>query len=173
MTDVWQNLVAEVAAEADMICYQIREGELGRMCESPIEVAFLAACILHQGMHGAPFPIIGTPSEEQHAAAEASRRPTFFIAPQYQIEQYRADFVIGFAGYGTLKQTGVVVECDGHNFHERTKEQAQRDKERDRFLQTKVAKVIRFTGSEIYRKPLACAESALHVLEEALFAWHQ
>lgn len=29
----------------------------------------------------------------------------------------------------------VVVECDGHEFHERTKAQAARDRERDRGLQ--------------------------------------
>ena len=34
-----------------------------------------------------------------------------------------------------IYQRQVVVECDGHDFHERTKEQAANDRERDRGLQ--------------------------------------
>jgi hypothetical protein len=37
----------------------------------------------------------------------------------------------------------LVVEVDGHDFHE--KEQARRDKQRDRFMTTTGAKVLRFT----------------------------
>lgn len=172
MPDMWDNLVREIADQADMICYQIREGEISRECESPIEKVFLAAIIFHQQLHGGGFPMIGVPSAERHAVAWESKRPELFIAPQQQVGQYRVDFIVGYAGYGTLKQTGVAVECDGHDFHEKTKEQAQRDKERDRYLQTKVAKVIRFTGSELYRQPLACAESAVTIAEGAMLAWH-
>ncbi|KAA0117930.1 DUF559 domain-containing protein [Methylobacterium sp. P1-11] len=55
-----------------------------------------------------------------------------------------------------------VVECDGHEFHERTKEQAQRDRSRDRRLQEAGYRVFRFTGSEIYRDPLGCAREVMN-----------
>ena len=48
----------------------------------------------------------------------------------------------------------VVVECDGHGFHEKTKEQARRDKARDRDLHAMGCPVIRFTGSELVANPI-------------------
>lgn len=47
----------------------------------------------------------------------------------------------------------VAVELDGHEFHERTKDQAGRDKRRDRALVSKGWTVIRFTGAEVVRSP--------------------
>lgn len=58
----------------------------------------------------------------------------------------------------------VVVECDGHDFHEKTRKQAARDKARDRYLVRQSARVLRFTGSEIHRDALACANESLTVL---------
>lgn len=46
-----------------------------------------------------------------------------------------------------------VVECDGHEFHERTKEQAAHDKRRDRYLAAEGYRVLRFAGSEIFADP--------------------
>lgn len=56
------------------------------------------------------------------------------------------------------------VECDGHPFHERTKEQAARDRRRDRYLINNGVQVIRFSGSEIYNKPRKCAAEVEAVL---------
>ena len=42
------------------------------------------------------------------------------------------------------------IETDGHEFHEKTKEQAAKDKKRDRFLITKCDRLLHFTGSEIW-----------------------
>ncbi len=60
----------------------------------------------------------------------------------------------------------IVIEVDGHEFHERTKEQAQRDKSRDRALTGAGYRVLRFTGSEVFRDPIARAESIMFQLEE-------
>lgn len=59
---------------------------------------------------------------------------------------------------------GVVIECDGHDFHERTKEQAAHDRGRDRWMQANGWSVLRFTGSEIHRDPHRCAEEAISFL---------
>ena len=74
----------------------------------------------------------------------------------------RPDFVVLDRG------VKVVVECDGHEFHERTKEQAENDKSRDRLLSSRGWKVLRFTGSEIYRDPVGCVNEIEGIIEEAL-----
>lgn len=58
----------------------------------------------------------------------------------------------------------VVIECDGHDYHERTKEQARKDRGRDRAFQQAGWLVARFTGSEIYADAERCAREALNML---------
>jgi very-short-patch-repair endonuclease len=86
-----------------------------------------------------------------------------FIIPQQQIDRYRVDFLIELRYAGRVK--AIVVECDGHDYHERTKEQAAKDKSRDRYLVAKGYPVLRFTGSEIYRSPEQCAAEVANQLE--------
>lgn len=64
----------------------------------------------------------------------------------------------------------LVVECDGHNFHEKTKQQAQKDKERDRNLQIAGYPVLRFTGSEIWKNPMKCAEEIETFIDSSLIS---
>lgn len=68
------------------------------------------------------------------------------ISCQRQIGQYRVDFLVT----ATFSDDKIVIECDGHDFHEKTKEQAKHDKERDRYLTSQGYKILRYTGSEIY-----------------------
>ena len=82
----------------------------------------------------------------------------FYVWPQMPVLNYRADFGLIF-----LAHTGkyrLVVECDGHDFHEKTKEQAAHDKARDRAFLDAGWPVMRFTGSEIHRDSLKCADQA-------------
>lgn len=80
-------------------------------------------------------------------------------------KRYRADFMIEYTPNMLDDQNRIIkkmiVECDGHSFHERTKEQAKRDKERDRLFQKHGYAVLRFTGSEIVKDPVKCAEEVL------------
>jgi very-short-patch-repair endonuclease len=82
------------------------------------------------------------------------------VFPQVTIGEYRVDFFIAYT-HGLNSIGGIVVECDGHEFHEKTKQQAARDKARDRALQSYGYRVFRFTGSEIWRNPIACAQEVL------------
>ena len=108
------------------------------------------------------------------------------IEPQAEIGEYRVDFLIeiqGFAGgYGHVPKgrdgkeipssevliTHLVVECNGHDYHEKTKEQARKDKERDRNLQMCGYQVFRFAGSEIWRDPFDCAEQVFKFLQKEI-----
>lgn len=61
-----------------------------------------------------------------------------------------------------------IIECDGHDFHEKTKEQAAADKQRERDFQSIGYTVIRFTGSEIYNNPYKCAEEVYRIVKNQL-----
>lgn len=63
---------------------------------------------------------------------------------QQKAGPYRLDFLVEFEG------VKVAIECDGHDFHEKTKAQAAKDKKRDRYLQAKGYRILHFTGSEIF-----------------------
>lgn len=66
---------------------------------------------------------------------------------EHPIGRFRADFAF-------LEQR-LVVEVDGHEFHH-TKKQRENDANRDRILTLLGWRVIRFTGSEIYRDVERC-----------------
>jgi very-short-patch-repair endonuclease len=61
------------------------------------------------------------------------------------------------------------VECDGHNFHERTKEQASHDKQRDRRLAAAGITTLRFTGSDIYNRLDQCIDEIQDYLVGKIF----
>lgn len=94
----------------------------------------------------------------------------FNVTPQAEIltarKKYRADFLVEVVAND--KEVNVVVECDGHDFHEKTKEQAARDKARDRDMQAAGYLVLRFTGSEIYKSVEMCAEQVEYAICRAL-----
>lgn len=60
----------------------------------------------------------------------------------------------------------LIIELDGHDYHERTKEQAKRDRSRDRAFTKSGYEVLRFTGSEVYNQPVECVEEADSYLTE-------
>lgn len=111
---------------------------------------------------------ITSPIEQLMALALEYHLPHHFrgfynLVPQYTIKtdtgKYRADFYLEFnsAQMGdTRPPFKLVVECDGHDFHEKTKTQAAKDKQRDRSLHTEGYAVMHFTGSEIHRDPTKC-----------------
>lgn len=95
-----------------------------------------------------------------------------FFECQGNIGKYKADFLITVQCEN--RKTRIAIECDGHDFHEKTKEQAQKDKARDRFFVSEGVIVLRFTGSEIYRDVNKCTEEigalAYRELEKLLIA---
>lgn len=82
--------------------------------------------------------------------------------PQLQVGPYRVDFAFvgaiyafGPDGFAPGTPCRIAVELDGHDFHEKTKEQASGDKRRDRYLAALGWTVLRFSGSDVYRDPAA------------------
>lgn len=80
---------------------------------------------------------------------------------QVRLGPYVVDFLVE-AALGIF----VIVECDGHDFHDRTKEQAARDRSRDRFLLAAAGtSTVRFTGSEIWRDAELCAAEVEKIID--------
>ncbi len=130
----------------DMLLSSICSGKTMELCESPIEEAMLEAITL--------FHCISYSCLPQIHGREVCGGNSWIVEQQAKIADYRVDFLITFQGC----KTQLVVECDGHDFHEKTKEQAKRGKSRDRDLTALGYVVIHFTGSEIWRDPWRCAE---------------
>lgn len=95
---------------------------------------------------------------------------SFHIEPQALIrtgrEQYRVDLLLEIHQGET--SLDFAIECDGHEFHEKTREQARRDRARERALQAAGIVVIRFTGSEIWRNPSKCAEEVIRIISRQI-----
>ncbi|MGA4550599.1 DUF559 domain-containing protein [Methylorubrum aminovorans] len=130
---------------------------LGRF-PSPIEALFYSALMAVARMEAHhPDGEIITPFLDREAWAEADLSLLVITAEmQVRVLDWPVDFLLGTSDSVAGKHYAV-VECDGHDFHERTKEQAARDRSRDRRLQEAGFRVFRFTGSELYRDPYACA----------------
>lgn len=111
---------------------------LAHYTESPIEIAMFM--VLNHELQG--------------------KREFISLKTQEQVGRYRVDFLL--ESYGER----LVVECDGHDFHERTKKQAARDRSRDRWLTGQGFHLMRFTGSEIYADALACGREAVAHIEK-------
>lgn len=140
--------------------YSNFHSDLLKQCESPIEKDYLINLLYIGELSNLDLNIRG----------------------QYKIitdkNRYKVDFyVTGLQEYtlekdeGTFIQTrgvNLCIECDGHDFHEKTKEQVKRDKQRERNLVKKGYKIIRFTGSEIYQDAKKCALETLRILNDLI-----
>lgn len=130
--------------------------------ESPIEaslgLALLAEFAVFSGLHIDYWPGWKVCPDDDEAADNC-----VLISPQALVGKYRVDILL-VAKYRGIGPKYVAVECDGHDFHEKTRAQASRDKSRDRFIQSKGLPVFRFTGSEIWRDANGCAREVYDFL---------
>jgi very-short-patch-repair endonuclease len=149
------DLLIKEAAEAEAVRFVEHWETIKESCESPIEELLMAALFAESKVteHTIHFML------KNDFPSDPFFDETAFVYQQIPIGQYRVDILIQDATlpFEIGKPRFMVVECDGHDFHEKTKAQARRDKQRDRFLQSKGFKVLRFTGSEIWEDPEKCA----------------
>jgi len=157
------NLKRSAALHSAVVVDDAFEEPLG---ETPIEKLFYAALYALIHLEGSEYTLLHIAKTEKDEISAKQNpallaEPTLIVRPQAQLEGWRVDFLVhayDFARHGGRKSwKPLIVECDGHDFHERTKEQAARDRARDRKFQLRDFGVMRFTGAEIYRDPWACA----------------
>lgn len=150
---IWQGLDERVRQEIRTIAFRVGASLMSEIesCESPIE-QLLGIWIVHLAN-----------------LIHFSQDGCFVLNPQAEIQTaigtFRVDFLIAAKVDG--QYVSVIVECDGHDFHEKTKDQAVRDKKRDRALKSEGYDVLHFTGSEIWRDPRSCAHEVLLYLKKA------
>ena len=58
------------------------------------------------------------------------------------------------------------IEIDSHIWHEKTKEQARKDKERERYLVGRGWQLLRFTGSEVFNDAPKCVRETVEVADK-------
>lgn len=143
---------------------------------SPIERKLLLALIGSRGDEGGRrlvrFWVGEQNSETRFGYDDDSPVYEVVVDCQKSVGKYRADFIVTWIGQGPggPSSVSIAVEADGHDFHEKTKKQAEHDKKRDRFFAAQGLALLRFTGSEIHRAPEKCAAEVFEVLKPRLFA---
>lgn len=122
---------------------------------SPIELHFV--CALTSYIDGIDGTYIIAMTEE-----EAGQAKDFYIWPQKQIGKHRVDFLVGRVG-----ASAVIVECDGRDFHHATREQIERDRDRDADLSREGWRVLRFPGTQIHNDPWKVIHDVAIAVDEA------
>lgn len=157
-----ENILRRLSEAATLqLQYDLERGATrwSEYCESPIEILFLSAFTLGYTIvdwaHDSGVPHVARQSE----LSDLITRSYLVIVPQFVWQEYRIDFAIFDSE--RLDSPLVFIECDGHSFHERTPEQAERDRRRDREIQLAGIPITRFTGREIYRDPFRCVEETI------------
>jgi very-short-patch-repair endonuclease len=137
-------------------------------CESPIETLLATALFALSDYDDPESPrhtLICNAGDWEANKDHPQSEIDIFVERQVQLGAWRVDFLIHRYNHAlNPSERGwrhLVVECDGHDYHERTKEQASRDRSRDRAAALSGIPCLRFTGSEIWRDPLGCAQQIL------------
>lgn len=121
---------------------------------SPIESEWLAAFCEAANEHGYR---IGRNASSSLASKDGYE--TIGVQPQKAVFRYIVDFVVQF--WFRDWPIYFAIECDGYEFHQKTKQQADNDTARERVLVSLGYRVLRFTGRQINADARACAMEAL------------
>lgn len=141
----WDALVKahpEVAPHLSWVCNRMDKGE------SPLEHWFVMLFAFKCFGHGGSTTYRGEPSPFRQGTGS---KATIDLDQQICVAGHRCDFMFTITLDG--KSRRIAVECDGHSFHDRTKEQASNDRARDRKLLREGIPTIRFTYSDLVNNP--------------------
>lgn len=128
---------------------------------SPIEHMFWVACAALCEAEFIPL----NPGPEFNSNGGLGLGYGAHIKPQHQIGSYRVDFLLSQNNIGPDSiLTPVIVELDGHAFHDKDQKQRAYEKARDRFFIKEGYRVLHFTGSEVVADPFKVAFEALTLI---------
>lgn len=108
--------------------------------------------------------------------------PYIYIEHQYPIytknHNYRADFYFDTEyefkfHYKYEYNFKLVIECDGHDFHEKTKEQVKYNNDRDYDLKNAGYDILHFSGSQIFNEPFKCANNTMNYILSKIGRWEK
>lgn len=89
---------------------------------------------------------------------------TIKLETQKKFGPYYADFYLSYAS--GKQKLEIIVECDGHEFHEKTKAQVSRDKKRDRYFTKLGINTLRYSGSDLVKDPSIVISDVEEMLEK-------
>lgn len=135
--------------------------------QSPIEDLFWIALRLLCDVYGQAF----NPDPDCDENDEAIHALGIQAECQRQIGPYRVDFFTNRHYLGRHDGKWVrdcdqplIVELDGHDFHDKDKRQRSYEKARDRYLVAHGYRVVHFTGSDVVSDPFRVAYEVLNLL---------
>jgi very-short-patch-repair endonuclease len=119
-------------------------------------------------------------SEHEYRQALAEQKINggcFVLVPQWSVNEVGlVDLAVFIPGLHRHRPI-VVVECDGHHFHERTPEQASKDRRRIRTLHRLGIPVYPFTGTDVVRTSEESAQEIAEFIDTRVDGmerrWHQ
>lgn len=96
-----------------------------------------------------------------------------YFEPQYEIQTKNKKYIVDFCVFGDefvnsflKKDFQLIIECDGYDFHQKTKKQVDYDNQREYDLKMEKYEILRFSGSKIYNEPIKCANEILNYIRE-------
>lgn len=96
-----------------------------------------------------------------------------YIDPQTKIKcgdnTYYADFTITYDHYVNHmfhENFKLVIECDGYEFHQKSKKQVEYGNKREYDLKMEGYEILRFSGSEIYNQPIQCVKKVFDYISK-------
>ena len=128
-------------------------------CESPIEQIFAFA-----------YNLLNLSREDGDIAYSLTSQEEIVIGKK----KYRADFlfdsdILNEICDSEFNQFKLVIECDGHEFHEKTKKQVEERNTRDMDLKKAGYDVLHFSGSQIFNDPFKCANETLDYILSKIY----
>lgn len=136
--------------------------------ESPIEAVFWVwwSALAHAGSIDGEYVQLRQQMEVECVVAQRRYRLDFALLPKDGLAKRAA--AVGVA------VPKIAVELDGHEWHERTREQVVDRNERDRALQADGWTVLHYSGSELHRDPESCIDDAFgHGYRAFGWLWEQ
>lgn len=138
--------------------------------ESPIEQMFFIAFMGYTKLYDVNL----IPISNDHVSGQRDFN-TVFITPQKVIGSYKVDFLLSHIDINDT-HIDLIVELDGHDFHDKNKEQRAYEKSRDRYFSRNGYKTLHFTGSEVFNHPfkvvLECLSQLTVSSEDMLFDYN-
>jgi len=165
LTDTVWSFLDRAGAEYAKWCEEGFRQEMHANCvdcgmESPIEDLFWIAMFVLCKAEYEPF--------NPHPNEDQSFPHGVYVRPQVRVGNFRVDFeIVREPRIEGQRCSPVIVELDGHDFHDKDKRQRAYEKSRDRFLVKRGYRVLHFTGSEIVADPFKAAHEVMVLLNAA------
>lgn len=109
-------------------------------------------------------PLYEVDSIQDFPPVRAIKSGVINVAPGTWWDSYQADFMFCVKAPGSRREAWGAMECDGHDFHEKTPEQVSHDRQRDRDFQAGGIAILRFPGWQVHRDPKHCARETIKIL---------